>query len=50
MKTYEEWRSVSRPGRLSPGDGAPGTHWMGDWVDSEVGSEAVENRKISSSC
>jgi hypothetical protein len=28
-----EW-SASRPGRFIPGEGAPGTHWVGDWVGS----------------
>jgi hypothetical protein len=27
-----EW-SASRPGRLNPGERAPGTHWIGGWVD-----------------
>jgi hypothetical protein len=26
-----EW-SPSRPGRFTPGERAPGTHWIGDWV------------------
>jgi hypothetical protein len=27
-----EW-STSRPGRFTPGERAPGTHWTGGWVD-----------------
>jgi hypothetical protein len=27
-----EW-SVSRPRRSIPGERAPGTQWIGDWVD-----------------
>jgi hypothetical protein len=51
MKTYEgvdlqthvfltsalvggEW-SVSRPGRFTPGEKAPSTHWIGGWVGME---------------
>jgi hypothetical protein len=26
-------RSASRPGRFTPGEKAPGTHWIGAWVD-----------------
>jgi hypothetical protein len=26
--------------------GAPGTHWIGSWVDLRFGSDAVEKRKI----
>jgi hypothetical protein len=28
----DEW-SASLPGRFIPGEIAPGTHWIGDWVD-----------------
>jgi hypothetical protein len=37
MKMYDlgtrwgEW-STSRPGRFTPGEMAPGTHWRGGWV------------------
>jgi hypothetical protein len=27
----DEW-SASRPGRFTPGERAPGTHWIGGWV------------------
>jgi hypothetical protein len=27
-----EW-SALRPGRFTPGERAPGTHWIGGWVD-----------------
>jgi hypothetical protein len=30
-------RSASRPGRLTPGERAPGTHWIGGWVDPRAG-------------
>jgi hypothetical protein len=36
-----EW-SVSCPGRLTPGEKAPGTHWIGGWVDPRVGLDDVE--------
>jgi hypothetical protein len=34
-----EW-SASRPCRFTPGERAPDTHWIGNWMD------AVEKRKI----
>jgi hypothetical protein len=39
-----EW-SVSRPCRFNPGEGAPGTHWIGGWVGPKAGLEAVEETK-----
>jgi hypothetical protein len=38
-----EW-SVSRPGRFTPREGAPGTHWIGGWVGPKAGLEAVIKR------
>jgi hypothetical protein len=40
-----EW-STSRPGRFTPGERHPGTHWIGDWVDLRAGLDDLENRKI----
>jgi hypothetical protein len=40
-----EW-SASRPSRFTPGERAPGTHWIGYWVGSCVDLDAVEKRKI----
>jgi hypothetical protein len=37
-------RSASRPGRFTPREGAPGTHWTGGWVGP---LDAAEYRKIS---
>jgi hypothetical protein len=37
--------SASHPGRFTPGEGAPGTHWIGGWVDPRTGLDDVENRK-----
>jgi hypothetical protein len=34
--TGGEW-SASRPGRFTPGERAPGTHWIGGWVDPTAG-------------
>jgi hypothetical protein len=31
-----EW-SALRPGRFTPGEGAPGTHWVGGWVGPRTG-------------
>jgi hypothetical protein len=34
--------SVSRPGCFTPGEGDPGTHWIGGWVDPRAGLDDVE--------
>jgi hypothetical protein len=38
-----EW-SASRPTRFTPGERAPGTHWVGRWVGSKAVLDAVEER------
>jgi hypothetical protein len=45
----DEW-SASRPCRFTPGVGAPGTHWIGGWVDPRGGLDAVAKRKKSHQC
>jgi hypothetical protein len=40
-----EW-SNSRPGRFTPGERAPGTHWIGGWVDLRAGLDDLKNRKF----
>jgi hypothetical protein len=40
-----EW-SASRPGRLTPGEKAPGTHWIEGWVGPEGGLDSAEKIKI----
>jgi hypothetical protein len=40
-----EW-SASRPGRFTPGERAPGTHWIGGWVGPRAGLDDVEKRKF----
>jgi hypothetical protein len=40
-----EW-SASRPCRFTPGERAPGTHWIGGWVGLRSGLDAVEKRKF----
>jgi hypothetical protein len=40
-----EW-SVSRPGRFAVGGRAPGTHWIGSWVDPRAGLDDLEKRKL----
>jgi len=42
-----EW-SGSRPGRLTPREKAPGTHWIGGWVGPRAVLDAVVKRKIPS--
>jgi hypothetical protein len=39
-----EW-SASRPGRFTSGDRAPGTHWIGGWMGSRAGLDAVTKRE-----
>jgi hypothetical protein len=38
--------SASRPCRCTPGERAPGSHWIGGWVDPRAGLEDVEKRKF----
>jgi hypothetical protein len=40
-----EW-SASRPGRFTPGERAPDTHWLGGWVYSRADLDDVEKRKF----
>jgi hypothetical protein len=42
-----EW-SASRPGRFTPKEGSPGTHWIGGWVGPRAALDAVVKRKIPS--
>jgi hypothetical protein len=41
----QEW-SASRPGRFTPGEIAPDTHWIGRWVGPRACLDAMEERKI----
>jgi hypothetical protein len=36
-----EW-SVSRPGSFTPREKAPGTHWLGGWVEPRAGLDDME--------
>jgi hypothetical protein len=40
-----EW-SASRPCRFTPREKAPGTHWIGGWVDPRAGLDNMEKRKF----
>jgi hypothetical protein len=42
-----EW-SASRPGRFTPRERAPDTHWIGGWMGLRVVLDAVVKRKIPS--
>jgi hypothetical protein len=42
-----EW-SASTPGRFTPEERAPGTHWIGGWVGPRAGLDDVEKRKFLS--
>jgi hypothetical protein len=41
-----EW-SASRPGRFTPRERVPGTHWIGGWVDPRAVLDAVVKKKIT---
>jgi hypothetical protein len=38
--------SATRPGRFTPGERAPSTHWMGGWLGLRTGLDDVEKRKF----
>jgi hypothetical protein len=40
-----EW-SASRPGRFTPVERAPGTHWIGGWVDPRADRDDVKKKKF----
>jgi hypothetical protein len=40
-----DW-SASRLGRFTPGEKAPGTHWIGGWVGPRAGLDYMEKWKI----
>jgi hypothetical protein len=40
-----EW-SALRPGRFTPGEKAPDTHWIGGWVGPRAGLDDLEKRKF----
>jgi hypothetical protein len=40
-----EWSGL-RPCRFTPGERAPGTHWIGGWMGPRFGLDAVEKRQI----
>jgi hypothetical protein len=44
-----EW-SASRPGRFTPREGTPGTHWIGGWVGPRAVLDVVVKRKIPNPC
>jgi hypothetical protein len=39
-------RSASRQGRYTPGETAPGTHWIGGWVGPRAGLDTVVKKKF----
>jgi hypothetical protein len=40
-----EW-SASRTSRFTPGERAPGTHWIEGWMNLRVGLDDAEKRKF----
>jgi hypothetical protein len=43
----QEW-SASRPGRFTPGERAPSSHWIRGWLGSKASLDVVEKKKIPS--
>jgi hypothetical protein len=41
----DEW-SASRLGLFTPGERAPGTNWIGGWVDPRFGLDDLKKRKF----
>jgi hypothetical protein len=41
----DEW-SASHPGRFTPGEIVPGTHWIEGWVGPRASLDVVEKKKI----
>jgi hypothetical protein len=41
-------RSALRPGRFTPGERTPGTHWIGGWKGPRNGMHEMEKRKFCS--
>jgi hypothetical protein len=39
----DEW-SAPRPGRFTPGERSPGTHWIGGWVGPRAGLDDVKRK------
>jgi hypothetical protein len=48
LAVYGGDRLALRPGRFTPRDRAPDTHWIGGWVGPRVGLNSVEERKTCS--
>jgi hypothetical protein len=42
---WGEW-SASLPGHFTPGETAPNTHWIEDWVDPRASLGNMQNRKF----
>jgi hypothetical protein len=40
-------RSASRPGRYTPGERVPGTHWVGGWVDPRTGLDMEKGKFLT---
>jgi hypothetical protein len=41
--------SASRPDRFIPEERAPGTHWIGGWVDPRAGLDDVKKKILDQS-
>jgi len=44
--TRRDKRSVSLPGRFTPGRKGPAAHWIGGWADPRAGLDAAAKRII----
>jgi hypothetical protein len=38
---------IHAPGRFTPGEITPGTHWIGGWVGPRAGLDAVEKINVA---
>jgi hypothetical protein len=39
--------AASRAGEFTLGEGAPGTHWAGDWMGPRAGVDEVEKKMLA---
>jgi hypothetical protein len=46
---WGEW-STSYPSHFTPRERAPGTPWIGGWVDPKASLDAMMKRKVHSPC
>jgi hypothetical protein len=47
LGTSWRWLAGFSPGRFTPEEGAPGTHWIGGWVDHRAGLDDVKRKFLT---